>query len=199
MFFLPFDVSNNLIQIPPADSECAITALPFEMRFRSKHFVDEVRRDTLDLSHQVGDGNGRGNLGDEMHVIRHSIERKNLTLHLLDFTGAIAVKPSLNLRGDQRRSLPGRPDEMHVKRQFVSSHSLLNSSCRRRPTPGFACLPRFQSLSCHPTRICVQGFNQRLICLARVADLHIFFVGCPGFKLRALVVQIALRPAHVDG
>jgi len=114
MFLLAFDITNDVVQLRHAHTECAILFLPRKQAMFGKGFVDPFGRTALDQLHRLGDGD-RGRQGkQEMDVVFDSADFNGLHFVAAHDTAQEWPEPFGKRRRDEPATLLGAEDAMVV-------------------------------------------------------------------------------------
>ena len=106
------DVVEDLIDVPTADGEGAVAALPFEWGWRIQVFVYEIGTGAFDLLHEVGNGDRCWEGKENMAMIGQVVQGEHGATQVLELALKEALEAALDVGGDQGLAIPGGPYEV---------------------------------------------------------------------------------------
>ncbi len=90
--FLLLNVANHLLHLAFAVRKCAVAFLPLEMMPHQAVFIDPARAVFFDFFDQLGNGLGRAQANQHMHMIGHTIDLKHFMAVVLHDASDVGKK-----------------------------------------------------------------------------------------------------------
>jgi hypothetical protein len=149
MLFLPVNILHDFRDMRWADGDGAIAGLPSEMSLRFHNVIDQCRRSALDGFHDVGHIHDGSGFDENMNMVGHSIDRKDITAFVSRCLKDAGKQTLFQFRREQLLAVLSRPHDMEM--MDASAHSFLpfnTSSTLRRH--GFRVQERTRQKSVHP-------------------------------------------------